>query len=159
MKRDTKILTAVGAIIAVSVIGFFAYLANAGTMDQSPAKGKLAEKLAQLGVTDEQKAQVKEILKKYQPTVQPLVKQFVVEHRALRDLIHAESVDETAIRAQVEKVAKVGADLAVQCAHVSHEIRAVLTPDQIQKLKDMKVDLDTRIDEGLARIAKRIAED
>jgi hypothetical protein len=42
---------------------------------------------------------------------------------------------------------------------LSHDIRAVLTPDQIQKLKDMQVDFDVRIDGFLHRVAKRIAED
>jgi protein CpxP len=83
----------------------------------------------------------------------------VTERRALRDTIHAETIDETAIRAQAAKVASLEADLAVQRAHVSHDIRAVLTPDQLEKLKEMQIDVDARIDGFLHRVANRIAAD
>ncbi len=104
------------------------------------------EKLTALGVTDQQREQIKGILQQHRDEVKPMVNSFVSERRALRDLIRADTVDETAIRAQVAKVAKVGADLAVERAKIGHEIRGVLTPEQIQKLKDQQVDLDRRID-------------
>ena len=159
MRTSTKALIGAGLVMAATVGGFFAYLAHANPREYGPARGRFLERLAQLGVTDEQKTQVKDILRNHQPTAEPLLKQFVAERRALRDLVHAETVDEKAIRAQAAKVASVGADLAVERAHVAHEIRGVLTPEQIDKLKQMKVDADTRIDDGLARIAKHIAED
>ena len=159
MRTHTKALIAVGAVAALTVGGFFAFLAHADTNEIGPAKGRFAQKLAQLGVTDDQKAQVKAILRKYQPTAGPLIKQGVTERRALRDTIRAETIDEAAIRAQAAKVASLEADLAVQRAHVAHEIRAVLTPGQLQKLKDMQTDVDARIDGFLHRIANRIAED
>lgn len=83
----------------------------------------------------------------------------MTERRALRDAIRAETIDETAIRAQAAKVASLEADLAVQRAHVAHDIRAVLTPGQLQKLKDMQINADARVDGFLRHIANRIAED
>ena len=77
----------------------------------------------------------------------------------MRDAIRAEPFDETAIRAQAAKVASLEADLAVQRAHVAHDIRAVLTPEQLQKLKDMQINVDARVDGFLHRIANRITED
>ena len=64
-----------------------------------------------------------------------------------------------AIRAQAAKVASLEADLAVERAHVAHDIRAVLTPEQLQKFKDMQIDADARFDGLLQRIANRIATD
>ena len=159
MKTYNKMLIGLAAVTAITVAGFFAYVAHAEQTDQPPPFGRLAKRWAQLGVTDAQKTQVKEILRKYQPTVQPMVKQFVAERRALRDLIHAQNVNESAIRAEAAKVAKVGADLAVARAHVAHDIRGVLTPEQIKQLGDMKTDVDARIDHILDHVAKRIAED
>jgi Spy/CpxP family protein refolding chaperone len=159
MRTHTKALIAAGTVAVLTVGGFFAFLAHADTNEIGPAKGRFAHKLAQLGVTDDQKAQVKAILRKYQPTAGPLIKQVVTERRALRDTIRAEIVDETAVRAQAAKVASLEADLAVQRAHVAHEIRGVLTPGQLQKLKDTQTDVDARIDGFLHRIANRIAED
>lgn len=159
MRTHTKALIAAGVVAALTVGGFFAFLAHADTNEGGPAKGRFAQKLAQLGVTDDQKTQVKAILRNHQPTAGPLIKQVVTERRALRDAIRAETIDEAAIRAQAAKVASLEADLAVQRAHVAHEIRAVLTPGQWQKLKDMQIDVDARVDGFLQRIANRIAED
>jgi Spy/CpxP family protein refolding chaperone len=160
MKTHTKALIAAGAVMVLTVGGFFAFLAHADTTnDVGFSKGRFAMKLAQLGVTADQKAKVKTILRQYQPTVGPLIKQVVTERRALRDAIHAQTIDETAIRAQASKVASLEADLAVQRAHVSHDIRAVLTPEQLQKVKEMEIDVDARIDGFLHRVANRIAAD
>jgi Spy/CpxP family protein refolding chaperone len=158
MKTQSKILTAI-AVVALSAVAGTMYVARAAVTEPGTRRAHIAERLAELGVTDEQKSQVKAILRKHQPTAQPLIRQFVSERRALRDTIHAPSVDESAIRTQVEKVAKVGADLAVQRAQVTHEIRAVLTADQLEKIKGMELDVDARIDQFLDRIAKRVGED
>jgi periplasmic protein CpxP/Spy len=160
MKTHTKALIAAGAIMVLTVGGFFAFLAHADTTnDVGFSNGRFALKLKQLGVTADQKAEVKTILRKYQPTVGPLIKQVVTERRALRDTIRASTIDETAIRAQSAKVASLESDLAVQRACVAHDIRAVLTPEQLQKLKDMQIDVDARIDGFLHRVANRIAAD
>lgn len=159
MRTHTRTLIAAGAVAALTVGGFFAFPSHADTNEVVSAKGRFKKQLARLGATDEQKAQVRAILRKYQPTAEPLIQQVVTERRALRDAIRAETIDETAIRAQAAKVASLEADLAVQRAHVAHDIRAVLTPEQLQKWKDMQTDVDARIDGFLHRIANRIAED
>ncbi|HVM60588.1 MAG TPA: Spy/CpxP family protein refolding chaperone [Verrucomicrobiae bacterium] len=161
MQTHTKALIGAGIVAALTVGGFFAFLAHADTTNDVgfAAKGRFAHRLAQLGVTDQQKAQVKTILRGYQPTLGPLITEVVTERRALRDTIRAQTVDETAIRAEAAKVASLEADLAVERAHVVHDIRAVLTPEQIQKLKDMQIDADARFDTLLQRIANRIATD
>ena len=157
MRTRTLILTGLGIITLTG----FAFLARAETNIHSdkPLFPRLAERLAMLGVTDQQKTDAKAILRQHLPEVEPLVKQLVTERRSLRDSIRAETVDETAIRAQSAKVAAVEADLAVQRAHIAHDLRAVLTPAQIDKLHDMQVDVDAKIDTALGRIAKRISEE
>ncbi len=159
MRTYNKMMIGLAAATAMTVAGFFAYVAHGAPVERPARRAFWAQRLASLGITDAQKAQIKDILRKNQPTVQPLVKEFVADRRALRDLIHAETVDEGAIRAQVAKLAKVGADVAVARAHVAHDIRGVLTPEQIKQLSEMKEDVDVRIDHFLARVAKRVAED
>lgn len=158
MRIGTKFFTTL-AIVAVIGSGAVTYTARAANDDRRLGRTLLGEDLAELGFTDQQKAEVKAVLRKHQPTAEPLVKQFVAERRVLRDLIHAETVDEKAVRDQAAKVGSLGADLAVERAHIAHEIQAVLTPEQIKKLKAMRADIDDRIDRGLDRIAKHIAED
>jgi len=132
--------------------------ATTTTDSNAPAKGHMRG-MEQLNLTDQQKAQVNTILRSYQPTAGPLIREVVTERRALRDAIRAQTIDETAIRAQVAKVASLEADLAVQRAHIAHDIRAVLTPEQIQKLKNMQTAADARVDGLLQRIANSIATD
>ncbi len=159
MTTHTKALIGAGIVAALTVGGFFAFLAHADTNEFGTANGRFGRRLAQLGLTDQQRGQVKTILRRYQPTVGPLVKEVVTERRALRDTIRAQTVDETAIRAEAAKVASLEADLAVQRAHVAHDIRAVLAPEQIQKLKNMQMDEDARFDGFLQHIANRTATD
>jgi Spy/CpxP family protein refolding chaperone len=161
MKTHTKALIGAGIVAALTVGGFFAFLAHADTTEGGIGNGRFrfARIMAQAGVTSQQKAQVKTILRGYQPTLEPLVKEVVTERRALRDTIRAQTIDEVAIRAQSAKVASLEADLAVERAHVAHDIRAVLTPEQILKLKDMQIDADARFDALLQHIANRIATD
>jgi protein CpxP len=159
MKTSTRALIAAGIVAGVTIGGLFACLANAEPTENHAARRPFARNLAQIGVTDDQRAQIKGILRKYQPTVGPMIREVVTERRALRDAIRAESFDESAIRSQAAKVAGLEADLAVQRAHVAHDIRAVLTPEQLQKLKELQVNADVRVDRALARVAKRIAED
>lgn len=138
-------------LTSIAVAGLFALSANAQPF--------LAERLAQLGVTDAQKDQIHAILRKHQPVTEPMIRKLVAERRVLREMIHAETVDEKAIRRQVARVAEVAGDLAVERARVAHEIRPVLTDEQLARLAEMGDDVDARIDAFIDRIAKRIAAD
>jgi periplasmic protein CpxP/Spy len=159
MKTHTKALIGAGIIAAATVGSFFAYLAHAETNLDTTVQRPFKHHWAALGLSDDQKTQVKSILQKYKPTMQPLVQQLVTERRAMRDAIHSPTIDESAIRAQAAKVASLQADLAVQRAHVSHDIRAVLTPEQIQTLQDMQAKADARFDGFRHRVAKSLADD
>jgi Spy/CpxP family protein refolding chaperone len=159
MKTHTKALIGAGVIAAATVGSFFAYLAHAETNDVATVDRPFKHRWAALGLSDDQKAQVKSILQKYKPTTQPLVQQLVTERRALRDVIQSPTIDESAIRAEAAKVASLQADLAVQRAHVSHDIQAVLTPDQIQKLQEMKAKADARFDGFRHHVAKSLGDD
>jgi protein CpxP len=161
MKTSTKILIVTSLVAAVTVGGFFAYLAKAGTNDESGAAAcrPFGHRWAALGLSSDQKAQIKVVLQKCEPTLQPLVQQLVTERRALRADVQAETVDEPAIRAEAAKVASLEADVAVQRAHIAHDIRALLTPDQIQKFKELQPARDARFDDARQRVAKRIMAD
>jgi Spy/CpxP family protein refolding chaperone len=133
-----------------------AYQAHAEST-RPPGEGRLAERLTELGITPAQKAAAKDILRKHQPSVEPLLRELVAARRELRDQIRAPKINEAAIRAQSAKVGALQTELAVQRARVAHELRAVLTPAQIEQLHEMQVDVDARIDTALDRIAKRLA--
>jgi protein CpxP len=94
--------------------------------------GKIAERL---GLSVAQKAQVKEIFEKNRPQSEPLRKELFSAKRELRGLAMAEKTDEAAIRAQATKLAGIEADMAIQRARVSGQIRAILTPEQLEKFR------------------------
>lgn len=114
--------------------------------------------MTMLGVTDQQKEQLCLILKANQPTVQPLIKQFVEERRALRGLVQASPVNEQEIRNQVAKMAASGAELAVKHAYIAERVRTVLTPEQVQKIHDLQSHCDDRIDGMIDKIGQFISQ-
>jgi Spy/CpxP family protein refolding chaperone len=92
-----------------------------------------------IGLSDIQMAAVKAVVKKQLPGLKIMTRQIVAERRVLKSLIRAESVDETAIRAQVAKLAALEADRCVKRAFTGREIRAILTPEQLKKASDMRL--------------------
>lgn len=103
-----------------------------------------------LGLTDAQKAQAKAIFQANKAVVQPIITSMRAERKNLRALIYADTIDEAAIRAETAKIAGIQADLNVNRAKVGAQFRAILTPDQLTKLKTLwqkhqKADSETTI--------------
>lgn len=90
-----------------------------------------------LGLSDTQKAQAKTIFQGNKAMVQPLFASLQTERRILQVLIHADVIDEAAIRAQTAKISGIQADLNVNRAKVDAQFRAILTPAQITILKTL----------------------
>jgi protein CpxP len=99
-----------------------------------------------LGLSKDQKEQIKAVFRKHRDEMVPLRKKMVSERRELRTLIQSDKPDEPAIRDQAKKIAATSGDLAVLRAKVSQEVRAVLTPEQIQKFRALQEKRGRRID-------------
>ncbi len=108
-----------------------------------------------LGLSEKQKSQIKDIFAKSRPQAKPLLDKLVTEKRALRTLVQSGTADESAIRSQAAKVAGIEADLAVRRAQVSKQVRALLTPDQIAKFNAMQKERDSHFDEFRGRMDER----
>jgi Spy/CpxP family protein refolding chaperone len=108
-----------------------------------------------LGLSKEQTEQVKAIFLKHRDGITPLRKEMLSERRELRNLIQSDKPDEAAIREQVKKIAATGGDLAVRRAKMVQEVRAVLTPEQIQKFRSLQEKRDRRIDRMMNRGEER----
>jgi protein CpxP len=135
---------AVVAAVSFSPLNSSAFVGE----DGAPPVGRIFNKMAtELGLSSQQQQDVKAVFAKNRPQTEPLMKQLMAERRSLRTLIQADTIDEAAIRAQSAKVAAVEADLAVQRAHVAQQVRAILTPEQVQKFKDLQATQDSRMDE------------
>ncbi|HIJ80181.1 MAG TPA: Spy/CpxP family protein refolding chaperone [Desulfuromonadales bacterium] len=145
MKTASKTAAVLFALMAaVSVTPLKSFAMPGG--DGPPSAKHFKQMAAELGLSDQQKLDVKALFAKNRPLAEPLMASLNTERRALRALVQADAVDETAIRAQSAKVAALMADLAVQRAHVAQQIRTVLTPEQVKKFKEIQARRDSTMD-------------
>ena len=121
---------AVMAAIAVSQTVRRAHMRGDG-MFGGPMLGYYVHKL---DLTDAQQAQVKAIMAKEEPTLQPLMLQMAQGHLQLRDLVMSGSFDEAKVRELASQQTPVLTELAVQYARIGSEMMQVLTPEQKTKL-------------------------
>jgi len=119
---------------------------------------RFAELATKLGLSDQQKTQMKEVFKMNRPQVKPIFTKLINEKRELRTLIQSGSAGEAAIRAQAAKVAVVEADLAVQRAQMVKQLRANLSPEQIEKFKAIQKERDSKFDKIREQRNKRFDE-
>src|SRR4029453_11576575 len=87
----------------------------------------------ELGLTDAQKDQVKNIAQAHRDEQQALGDRARKAHEALHAAITAETFDEALIRQRSADVAAVDADMAVAQARLHAEVWQILTPEQKQK--------------------------
>jgi Spy/CpxP family protein refolding chaperone len=121
---------AVMAAIAVSQTVRRVHLRGDG-MFGGPMLGYYVHKL---DLTDAQQAQVKAIMAKEKPALQPLMLQMAQGHSQLRDLVMSGSFDEAKVRELASQQTPVLTELAVQYARIGSEMMQVLTPEQKTKL-------------------------
>lgn len=116
----------------------------------------LAEEIPTIkgAISDIQKTKLQDIFKKYEGLIEPLMRQYRAEKTTLGQLINAEKFDEAAIRSQFAKAAKTGAEVTVANAKLRHEMRAILTKEQIDGIKQVGGEIaEANIDKMLFRLA------
>lgn len=101
--------------------------------------------LRDLSLTEAQQTQVREIMEQRREEMKPLHEKLAAAHQALRDAVDADTIDEGAIRQRSAEVAAVEADLAVAQAHLHHAVLQLLTPEQQQKLKERRAQMQERL--------------
>lgn len=104
-----------------------------------------------------QKEKIRAIIRDKLPAIQKLVRRFVAEQQALKATATAESVDESAIRAQASKLGGVLADLAVLRAKLTHEVGGVLSAEQLENFRAQGHDWRKAVAGFLDEVAKRLA--
>lgn len=117
-----------------------------GPRGMGPMQGPrgLGLPLAQLGVTAEQRAQIAKILENHRADHQALADRLQPAHKALRDATEAGPENAAAIKAAAAALGEVLGDQAVLQAQIHAEILAVLTPEQREKAKQIRLDLEQR---------------
>ena len=141
MCKNRKSMTKIVVMFCIAALTAFAGIAQANNGEMGGEHcgkhhrhgfNKIAKNL---GLTDPQKAQAKAIFQGNKPVVKPLFSSLRTERTNLRALMHADTIDEPAIRAETAKIAGIQADLNVNRAKVGAQFRAILTPAQLAILK------------------------
>jgi len=97
----------------------------------------------QLGITDTQKAQMKEVLHKERATMKPLMQQMRQMDQQLKQYVEG-TYDEAKVQAVVAQQAQTLVQLKVQETRIHNELYQMLTPDQQAKLKELEANREAR---------------
>ncbi len=102
-----------------------------------------------LDLSDAQQAQIKQIIAKEQPALEPLFQQEMQSHEQMMQLIQSVSFDEAKAQAIATQGAQVHAQLEVQHARIASEAYQVLTADQKTKLAQFMAKRQQRFEQHM----------
>ena len=111
--------------------------------------------LRQLDLTDDQRAQVRQVMDSHRDELRAVGERVMAAHRAQRDVVTSAQFDEQAVRAKAAELATAEADAAVLRAKVHSEVFAVLTPEQQAKAAELEAQREARAQQFRERVKQR----
>jgi Spy/CpxP family protein refolding chaperone len=120
--------------------------------------GMMGPELRMLDLTDAQRQQVRAAFDAHKDELKAIGDRMQTARKALQDAIAADAFDETAIRAKAADVALVDADAAVLRAKMHAAVIAVLTPEQQQKAKELRGQMENRMKGGRERMRQHMEQ-
>ncbi len=109
---------------------------------------------SELGVTNDQKKKIVEIVKSHRDEIRPVVKTILEKRRALREAVVNKPGDETAIRSAATEMGKAIGDAAVLASKVVAQVKPVLTPQQIERIEKFRADTQKATTDWLDQMGK-----
>ena len=97
-----------------------------------------------LDLTDDQRAQLRKIRDARQSEFKAAGEKLRAAREGMRELLEADSINESAIRGKSQEVAAAEAEVAILNAKVRAESMQILTSEQQQKLKELRTTRQTR---------------
>jgi len=147
-----------GGLIIVAVIGF-TVASHAGRHFSNPmALGhmyRLNLLSEELGLTGDQRAALKDLVKNHRQEIQPLVKTVIAKKRALQELALGENPDPAAIRQASTDLGNAIADAAVLGSELAQKAKSILTPEQLNRFREMRQNRQKALDESLREWQER----
>jgi Spy/CpxP family protein refolding chaperone len=139
-------------LAVVLVLTVLAAIAVSQTMRRGHMRGDgmfggpmLGYYVHKLDLTDAQQAQVKAIMAKEKPTIQPLMLQMAQGHAQLREQVMSGGFDEAKVRDLASQQSQAMTELIVQYARTGSEMVQVLTPEQKTKLAALMNEHEQRL--------------
>lgn len=108
-----------------------------------------------LDLTETQREQVKATMESHKAEFDAQRDKAIAARKALNDAVTAETFDEGAVRQKAADLALVEADGAVLRAKVHAETWALLTPEQQQKARTLRSQVEQRMGERRERLEQR----
>jgi Spy/CpxP family protein refolding chaperone len=159
--RRSILIVAAAAVVAAA--GLFAGRLLAGAVPGSGPGGhfgppRFARIAKVLDLSDDQKAQVKTILRAHAAEIQAQLKTGQDARRSLHDAILTDPIDEATIRARAADLSKVEGDGALLYAKVRAEIYPLLRDDQKQKIVDFRAKMRAKGDRNVRSVEDFLSE-
>ena len=125
----------------------------------APVHGRFFQRVAQrLNLTNDQKTQIKTVLRSEKDTLKPMLAQLHSARQNLRAAIQAGDANETTVRAASAKVAAAEADLAVERMMIYGKIAPILTDEQRRQISEFRQRADGFADRAIAGAGNRLGE-
>ena len=151
------------AILAALVL----LLAGAAALAQGPAgpRGRgpggpggpgMGLPLAALNLTEAQREQARNIAQQHQQQTRTLMERLRAARAAQQQAVDTMPVDEGRIRAAVQDLAAVEADLAVEQARLRTDLFAILTAEQQAQAQKLRAEREARMKERQGRMQQRL---
>ncbi|MBN1635964.1 MAG: Spy/CpxP family protein refolding chaperone [Deltaproteobacteria bacterium] len=135
--KTKKTLLAAMLIVLVTLGSGLAIAGNCtGNCKGQHAHFGIIHTLKDLDLTSEQKTQVKAIIEKYGEQHRKVSEELRATHAQLQEAMFAEQTDEEQIRSIFREAADSWEEEIVGLSGMIGELKKVLTPEQLEKLKD-----------------------
>jgi Spy/CpxP family protein refolding chaperone len=156
MKKKGWIL--LGSLVIIAVIGLTAASHAARHFSNPMGPGhmyRLNLLSEELGLTDGQRAALKDLIRNHRDEIKPLVKAVIAKKRALQELVLAEDTDPAAIRQASADLGDAIAETAVLGSSLAQKAKSILTPEQLTRLREMRQNRQKAFDKSLQEWQER----
>ncbi len=113
--------------------------------------GEFGLPLRELNLTDDQKAQIKQIFKNEKTNMKPLVQQEFGFHKQMADLVTSDKFDQAAATKLAMQESQLHAQLQVEHAKIASQIYQLLNSEQKAKVAEIKAQHLQRMQERMNR--------
>ena len=111
--------------------------------------------LRALDLTDAQREQVRQLTQQQREQTRALLERARAAREAQRQAVEAIPFNEPQVRAALQALAEVQTELAVQQARIQSDVYALLTPEQQQRLQQVRAEREARTKQRLERMQQR----
>jgi Spy/CpxP family protein refolding chaperone len=156
MNKKRWILVGVIILVVVGGLSLVSYAGRhfPGPMGLGPMY-RLNLLSEELGLTDDQRAALKNLFKEHRKDIQPLAKMVMDRRRVLMELVLAGNPDSAAIRTASADLGNAIADAAVGASSLVQKAQAILTPEQLTRFREMKQNRQKAFDDSLREWQER----